>query len=164
MFVDESGASGRGFVEGLPGKLPPQAFKVLVNISLVDHVMEKCRDRRLSDEQLKKVVDVRNRAYHELLCLPSWEELLSLRQERCPSQGTIYECCRLTAILYSTAVIFPQPPHSGWHVKLVQDIIALLTPETIDTWSRAAPSLLLWVLVVSLSRICLNTPAQRPKH
>jgi hypothetical protein len=59
-----------------------------------------------------------------------------------------YECCRLTAILYSTAVIFPQPAHSGWHMKLVRDVMAVLTSEVVDDWCEFAPALLLWVLVV----------------
>jgi hypothetical protein len=95
---------------------------------------------------LKKVVDVRNRAHHELLSLAAWDDLDETAREG--SEMAAYECCRLIAILYSTAVIFPQPAYSGWHMKLVRDVMAVLTSEVVDTWCESAPALLLWVLVV----------------
>ena len=119
---------------------------MLINLGRVDVVMEKCRDRRLSDKDMKKVVDVRNRAHHELLNLATWDELDEIARQG--SESVSYECCRLTAILYSTAVIFPQPAHSGWHMRLVRDIVVLLTSDIVDAWSESAPALLLWVLVV----------------
>jgi hypothetical protein len=120
---------------------------VLVNLSRVDQIMERCRDRRLSDHDLKKVVDLRNRAHHQLLSLPSWDDLSDgVRDE---VDRAAYECCRLTAMLYSTAVVFPQPPHSGWHMRLVRDIKAHLSSAVVDAWSRAAPALLLWLLIIA---------------
>lgn len=145
--MEDGAATGQGFKTKVPGGLPHEALVVFVNISRVDMVMEICRDRRMSDEDLKKVVDVRNRAQHQLLSLPSWDELSEVAREG--SRRAAYECCRLTAMLYSTAVIFPQPPHSGWHSRLIRDIKALLTPEVTGDWMEAAPSFILWILVVS---------------
>lgn len=147
LYLDDGNAAGHGFKSRVPDKLPHEALGVLMNISRVDTVMEICRDRRMSDEDLKKVVNVRNRAQHQLLSLPSWDELSEVAREG--SKRAAYECCRLTALLYSTAVIFPQPPHSGWHARMVRDVKALLTAEVVGTWREVAPSLLLWVLVVS---------------
>ena len=148
FLLDECGsATGQGFEDKVPKGLPAETRMVLVNLGRVDQIMERCRDRRLSDHDLKKVVDLRNRAHHQLLDLPSWDDLSEgVRDE---VDCAAYECCRLAAMLYSTAVIFPQPPHSGWHMRLVRDIKARLSSAVVDAWSRDAPALLLWVLVVA---------------
>lgn len=147
LLSDGGRASGRGFEHKVPYRLPSSQLSVLINLSRVNQVMERCRDRMLCDRDLKKVVDLRNRAHHQLLCLQAWDTLSD--NEREGIDRTEYECCRLTALLYSTAVVFPQPPHSGWHLRLVRDIKALLTVSIVNAWSRTAPALLIWVLSIA---------------
>ena len=119
---------------------------VFTNLAIIDQIMEQCRNLNLQDEHKRLVVSVRNSAHHRLLSLPSWDELDEI--DRAIYERVSYECCRSTVLLYSNAVIFPIPPHSGYPSSLLEQIIDLLTPQVLCEWSHGASPLLMWVLVI----------------
>ena len=139
-------STGRGFRDWIPGGLPNQALLVYRNLALVDHLMSQCRLRRLADDETKMLVDVRNAAQHRLLSLPSWEELDV--HDREDLERSTYECCWLTALLYSNSVIFPLPPHLGWGVSLVSKLQDFLERSKFDEWEDDMSALLVWSLVI----------------
>jgi hypothetical protein len=77
-----------------------------------------------------------------------WQELCEARRG---DASEVYECCRLSALLYSTAIIFPISPHTGWYLPLLAKIKRLL--ETSDTLLYSEPDevthVVLWCLTVA---------------
>lgn len=138
---------GIGFRTEIPSGLPVEAATAFSELAIVDQTMEQCRNRNPSDRDMRQVVDVRNRGHHRILSLPAWEELDTFDQRI--HDRTAYEGCRLTVLLYSNAVVFPIPPHSGYPGSLLEQIVALLTAEVVERWRIEAWSLLVWMLVVA---------------
>lgn len=150
--------SGRGFRGKVPGGLTQEAIITFTNLAIIDQIMEQCRTSKLELEHKRMIVNVRNSAQHRLLSLPTWDELDAVG--RSSYQRISYECCRLTVLLYSNAVIFPIPPHSGYPSSLLEQITALLTPEVLAEWRQRSSPLLVWLLVVG--GIAAYRSAQRP--
>lgn len=88
----------------------------------------------------------RNQAQHRLLSLSSWTGLSEDEQKS--TSEAVYECCRQTALLYSTAVIFPIPGETGWYVPHVARIRALFERSSLlsETGQNARP--VIWSLCI----------------
>ena len=80
-------------------------LSTFTTLSAVDKAMANQRDQPLKGDDFKCLVAARNVAKHKVLSLPLWEELSET--EKCGGNETLYECCRLAAILYANAVVFP---------------------------------------------------------
>ena len=59
----------------------------------------------------------------------------------------MYECCRITGVLYSNAVVFALP-NSGWHVAIVRTLREMLETSDLGNWAVDSTALLLWALFV----------------
>jgi hypothetical protein len=138
--------TGRGFREKVPGGLPDRAANVYMDVNLVDQAMGQCRNLRLQDPDLRRVVNVRNGVHHSLLSLPSWEELDAIDQALYDYAS--YECCRLGVLLYANAVIFPIPPQNGWQVRLLEQMVGVLTEDVLDDWAQDGSPFVVWLLVL----------------
>jgi hypothetical protein len=141
------GGTGRGFRERVPGGLPDSAVNAYTDLTVIDHVMDQCRQLQPREDEMRSIVAVRNRLHHTLLSVAPWEELDAIDQAIYDRAS--YECCRLTALLYSNAVLFPVPPHQDWPSKLIDQVVSCLTPPLMAEWGRDASSFLLWVLMLS---------------
>lgn len=125
--------------------LPLYAVECLVLLSSIDRLLAECHSPSNLDHT--SLVNARNTAQHQILSLPAWEELEDA--EKRDTAPIIYECCRLTALLYSTAVIFGMPPQTNWHLKIVRQIRQLLELTDFDSWSKPHAPLLIWSLFVA---------------
>jgi hypothetical protein len=106
--------SGTGFfADSDKIRLPNALAHAVIRLSLVDEKLDACRWTSLDDQQALVIRDIEVSTQRLLLCVPTWADLCA--DERSASDRSIYECCRLTAILYSTAVIYPVPPDHGWY-------------------------------------------------
>ena len=135
---------GGGFVSSVPGGLPTEATTVFEELSNVNVMMCLTRHCHLSDSHTRMLVDARNAVQYRLLSLPPWSKLSAVDQ-----YGrfiAMYECCRVTAVLYPNAVIFPLPTNTGWHRLVVGQLRGLL--QTASIWSNDALSLLIWSLTI----------------
>lgn len=88
----------------------------------------------------------RNQAQHRLLSLPSWSELSEDEQNTTPE--AVYEFCRQTALLYSTAVIFPIPGETGWYIQHVVRIRALFERSSLLREAGQTARPVIWSLCV----------------
>ena len=100
--------------------LPSTLISVLEDLSIIDFAMGQSRTRKVKDKAVRQLIGARDGAQHRLVASPSWNELDD--DARAKTSHQLYECTRLTAIIYSNAVVYAYPPHSGWHVKLVAQL------------------------------------------
>lgn len=146
MHISLAESPGIGFHAQVPGGLTQASEMVLLELSAVDVLMSENRQRRMPPLQEKMLVDARNAAQYRLLSLPPWEELHPAEQE-----GRLlaaYECCRITATIYSNSVIFPLPLTTGWHRKLIARLRGILECSNMVAWSLESSSLLIWCLFI----------------
>lgn len=98
-------------------------------------------------EAMSHLMYSRNAAQHSLLCLESWE-CLNEKDQAC-AHKTVYDACRLTALIYSNAVLFAVPHHSGWHTVLAGKLRATLeSGEHMNPWPASMHATLLWCLMI----------------
>jgi hypothetical protein len=93
-----------------------------------------------------------------LLSLPASEEL-----EISPpssSQPNIYECCRLTALIYGVAVVYPIPNSHDVFQELVRRLMDTIQNVDIKMFGIDLFGVLLWMVVLG-GIAALNTP-ERP--
>lgn len=128
----------------IAGILPFELFDVLVNIATTERLLRNHLNVfSLNEKQLESARCI---AHHQVLSLPAWEATDGIYSEW--ADETVYECCRLTGILYSNAVILGLPPHIGWHVRLCAQIRSHLQDCDMEELSGDAPGLLIWILTV----------------
>ena len=82
---------------------------------------------------------------HKLLLLPTLDEL-NLRERDRETPSNVYECCRLTALIYGVAVIYPVPNSHD----LLQELVRRLKRSflVLDILNRDLDGVLLWILVL----------------
>ena len=141
-------SSGRGFTYRIPGGLPAKAESVLEKLSTIDELMSKLHNQSPTDEEQRHLGKARNAVQHDLLCLRPWEELQD--SERLDHTMAMYECCRLTSLIYSNAIVFPLPLNSGWHRILLKRLRSLFELSRVDTWTESedASAVALWSLYI----------------
>ncbi|KAI6915076.1 hypothetical protein KC318_g382 [Hortaea werneckii] len=108
--------------------LPSAALEVYDRMCMLDVLLPFCQSLRRGDAEYDVLLMARSGFYHRLLSLPPWDELLE--SEKCVSSRVTYELCRVTVLLYSSAVIYPMPPQSGWHLKRLASMQAVLADYT----------------------------------
>ncbi|KAI7211998.1 hypothetical protein KC333_g7372 [Hortaea werneckii] len=108
--------------------LPSAALEVYDRMCMLDVLLPFCQSLRRGDAAYDVLLMARSGFYHRLLSLPPWDELPE--SEKCVSFRTTYELCRVTVLLYSSAVIYPMPPQSGWHLKRLANMRAVLASCT----------------------------------
>jgi hypothetical protein len=135
--------AGSGFVESVPGGLPQDAIATFRYLSATDWALSL---GARSEKQRCLLISAVSDAQHRLMCLPPWLELPI--EDRLVSHPATYECCRLSATLYSMCVIFPVPVASGWHIDLLERLCVLHTTSGLLHWPDAS-YLAIWSLFVA---------------
>ena len=129
----------------IAGILPFEVLDVMINIANTDRLLSNHLDVvSLNSRQLESARCI---VHYQLLCLPAWDDTDGVYSEW--ADETVYECCRLTAILYSNAVIMNIPPHTGWHLSLCAQIRRHLEGCDMEELSGDAPGLLIWILCIA---------------
>ncbi|RHZ54403.1 uncharacterized protein CDV56_104943 [Aspergillus thermomutatus] len=119
-----------------------QALRVYTNI-VIEHMKES-----QPNPDLSLICDQRNLVQYHLLSLPSASDLASCFPSR--HHETVYEACRLAALIYAVGVTFPLPSQCTplpRLAKLVHE--ALQTPDAPFIWAHSqARVALLWILTL----------------
>ncbi|KAK4554928.1 hypothetical protein LTR86_008076 [Recurvomyces mirabilis] len=136
-----------GFSRSVPGGLPELAKTTLERMKKLDLLLDMSHHRRLDDALFTSLMATRNTIQHEILALPKWQELNE--EERQGSQFATYETCRITALMYANAVLFPMPPSTGWHLKLLDELRQLLQMTNLVAWRQDTSALLTWSLTIA---------------
>jgi Fungal specific transcription factor domain len=106
----------------------------------IDHYLQG----KPSGLTLGQIVRTRTGIQKQLLLLPTAKEL----KIKPSSRPNLYECCRLTAIMFSIAVIYPIPNTYNVLQALVRGLTASLEVMDIESHSVDYSGLLLWMLVL----------------
>jgi hypothetical protein len=149
---------GLGFFLNVPAGLPAAALVLFKRLCTIDRVLDEIRqgDRRVDTAEYMAVLLTRNAVHHQLFSLPAWEELGGGERDGYLEVG--YEACRLTAMIYSNAVLFPVDPSSGWNSKLLARLRDLIERCDLEPLLGVKTrSMMLWVLVVA-GIAALRTP------
>jgi hypothetical protein len=106
--------------------------------------------------KLGAVARTRTAVQQRLLLLPTAEEL-SIPSSSSKPKPNIYECCRLAALIYGVAVVFPVPNSHGLLQELARRLIIVLRVLDIRTFGVELGGVLLWMLVLG-GIAALDTP------
>ncbi|KAK4502270.1 hypothetical protein PRZ48_005695 [Zasmidium cellare] len=138
---------GRGFVTQVPGALPTDALATLRRLSMVDKLLDDFSAKivSLSDDII--LATLGNSVQHELLSLLPWQSLSEDDRRGC--YLVTYEVCRITAILYSNAVIFPMAPNASWLEKLLKQLRLVLETSNVSIWHGDTLQILIWSLFIA---------------
>jgi hypothetical protein len=98
----------------------------------------------------------RTAVQQRLLLLPTAEEL-SMPWSLSKPKPNIYECCRLTALIYSIAVVFPVPNSHSVLQELGRRFMIEIGVLDIKTFGIELGGVLLWMLVLG-GIAALDTP------
>jgi hypothetical protein len=99
---------------------------------------------------------MRTAVQQRLLLLPTAEEL-SIPSSSSKPKPNIYECCRLTALIYGVAVVFPVPNSHSVLQELVRRLVIVIGVLDIRTFGVELGGVLLWMLVLG-GIAALDTP------
>jgi hypothetical protein len=132
-------------------------FRGLAPLGLSEQALSVFRDMRGYSALLEKyccgetwiytrmeVIDMRNAVQHGLVSLPIGSDLGDVTMQ----QAGVYECCRLTALLYACAVTFPLPASVGWDRNLLHGIRQTLENLSLESWPVYPSDFHLWVLIL----------------
>jgi hypothetical protein len=96
---------------------------------------------------LGQIVRTRTGIQKHLLLLPAGKDL-NLSPDTPSLQPNLYECCRLAAMIFGVAVIYPLPNTYDILQVLVRDLSASLEVTDIESNSTDFFGLLLWIYVL----------------
>jgi Fungal specific transcription factor domain len=103
-------------------------------------------DFHLEDKPFEGVIHrTRTAIQHKLLTLPAVDEL-NFPEGDAETPPNVYECCRLTAMIYSVAVVYPVPNSYDLLQELVKRLKTAI--EVLDVYNRDLDGILLWILVL----------------
>ena len=138
--------TGGGLAGLIADRLPKQALEALNMLSMVDLDLALSRQQRLSNRDYVLLIAARDACHHRILSLPCFDDLPETEQYR--SYRTLYEVYRITAILYSNAVIFPISARYEWHENLLLQLREVLESPGFSHWLYDPSGIGVWALFV----------------
>lgn len=126
------------FAHSIPNGLPELLLTTLTHLR---HLTTALASPQTTPSSL---IAARNALQHRLLSLPPWPQLKATNQTEGSFMAT-YETCRLTAILFANAVLFPIDRTVTWRVKLLGELREVLEVANLGAWrGEGAWRLMIW--------------------
>lgn len=125
--------------------LTEEALGVMVEMLNVTVLVEAFTDGALLRPDIIALTCRKNHAHHRLLSLPNGVEL----SEFLGPKTCLYECCRLAALMFATAVLFPMPRSTGIPQRLVAEIKQCIEQTSLETSFGGGASFFIWVLMLT---------------
>jgi hypothetical protein len=125
--------------------LTTDALDVMTEMLNITFLLEDYADGSLINLDILALTARRNQAHHRLLSLPTGAELSGSLK----ATTSFYECCRLAALMYATAVVFPLPRSTRLPQRLVVEIkrcVEHVSPEIVFGGARP---FFIWVLMLT---------------
>lgn len=123
--------------------LPPNLVDALAELRMADEYLKTLTSVLPDMRSRQKVMAIQDSVQRRLLSVPTWNDLNV--DVRAQASRQTYECGRLGAIMYSTAVVLALPPESGWHIRLATEIrSAVIQPRR--SRNNDDDSIMLWAL------------------
>jgi hypothetical protein len=121
-----------------------KAAIVLQDIAdLTTIIDDHCRGSKFISD-IRVLIDHRNTVQHDLLSLPTGDEL----EPGDVRSVCLYDSIRHAAVIYSAAVTFPLPPLTGIFRKLSSSLKKVVDESKLDPCWQMRPKTLLWILVL----------------
>lgn len=136
-------SAGVGF-QSVTGGLP--RLGTFMNLSAVNLAMAQHRERSLVGDDFRALVYARNAAKHEVLSLPTWDDLPD--SDRRGSRKELYECSRLAAVLYANAVVFPTLEDFPGIQEPTRQLREFLESCDFALWEEGVFEVFLWTIFV----------------
>ena len=134
-----------GFLPLLPLGMTNDVLNIVLDSSDVIIRFQHYARGTLKNPDLQSLFSQKNRQHHALLSLPPASTVeLGLEQKARP----IYDCVRLTALLFSSCVLFPLPASTGTVQRLVKMIKTSVEDLPLETVLDSAAPMVLWVLIL----------------
>ena len=135
---------GSGFASLLPFGLTQEAIAVTMEMMSVIVLAENYLQGTLENPDILAIGAMRDRAHHRLLSLPTGAVLSGSLKA-----SGLYECYRLTALLFETGVLFPMPRSTGVPLRIIQEIKKCVYQiSLVDLFCEAKRPFFIWVLML----------------
>jgi hypothetical protein len=120
----------------------------MIQLATVNRIMSVYGTELLASKtaRLTALYKTQRALQHQLLSLPQWSSLDEL-ELNCSGRFT-YLVCKLTALIYSNAVLIALPANRGWHIRLSSRLKHLLEQTSCQSWRDDMSDFLLWSLFV----------------
>lgn len=125
--------------------LTEEALGVMVEMLNVTVLVENYVDGTLLGPDILALTCRKNHAHHRLLSLPTGAEL----SEFLGPKTSFYECCRLAALMFATAVLFPMPRSTGIPQRLVTEIKQGIEATSLEALFGGGVSFFIWLLMLT---------------
>jgi len=137
---------GSALPELLAYGVPEQALIVMLDLQHISVIIEAYTQGTLQNPEVLALTSRRNAIHHALLSLPTMDEVEPVLTE---DQKSIYESCRLAAVIYDLSIIFPIPPFAGVMQRLVFNAKVVLESMRLEVLIGAGANPMTWVLFVA---------------
>jgi hypothetical protein len=150
--VDRHDTQGRGFVAlHSAGHIDSLFRDLMYDLIEIDYILSArkglCNDPVHHPQEALTALGMSCWIERRILCLPSQSEPVASASS--PSSA-VYECCRATAALYSTAVVYSLPFDRQWHLPfLVQLRCVFARSDLLTSTDPAIADVVLWSLCVA---------------
>lgn len=138
--VEGAGVGFRSIAGGLP------RLGTFMNLSAVNLAMAQHREKSLVGDDFRSLVYARNAAKHEVLSLPTWDDLPDSDRRGCHRE--LYECSRLAAVLYANAVVFPTLEEFPGIQEPTRRLRQVLESCDFTLWEDGVSEVFLWAIFV----------------
>lgn len=135
--------------------LTGEALAVMIDMLKITVVVENFMSGNLLNADIMALKSWRDVTHHRLLSLPTGAAL----SESLGAAACFYECCRLAALMYAVAVLFPMPRTTDVPQKLVKAIKLCVSQIDISTLHRGR-HFFIWVL--ALTAVAAASLPERP--
>lgn len=125
--------------------LTEDALAVMVEMLNSTVLVENFAVGALHNPDVLALKSKRDLTHYRLLSLPTGKVLSS----SLGATAGFYECARLAAIMYATAVSFPMPRSTGVPQRLIKEIKSCVEETTIGTLLGGARHFFIWMLVLT---------------
>jgi hypothetical protein len=125
--------------------LTKQALRVMLDLQHISVIIEAYTQGALQNPEVLALTSRRNSIHHALLSLPAMDEVEVLTED----QKSVYESCRVAALIYDLSIIFPVPSSTGVIAKLVANAKVVLETMRLEIVLGASAKVLTWVLFMA---------------
>jgi len=123
-------------------------LEVFDSIGALTHAIEVHHQGKPFGQHLGTIHRTRTAIQHSLLLLPTLDELNIRVEEGYAEKENVYECCRLTALIYGVAVVYPVPNSHAVLQELVRRLQIALILLDIKSCGSHLDGVLLWMLTL----------------
>lgn len=125
--------------------LTEEGLSVMADMLNVTWLVECYVEGALVSPDILALTCRKNHVHHRLLSLPTGDEVSVLLG----SKAGFYECCRLAALMYSTAILYPMPRSTGIPQRLIAEIKKCIEQISMEVLFGGATAFFVWVLMLT---------------